>query len=165
MLELLDKGHSAEDVLVALRFCRALGVELRPSLLPFTPWTTLRDQIDLLDLIATNDLIESVDPVQLSIRLLVPPGSLLLALPEMREHLCGYDSAGFSHLWQHPDPLMDALQTSIAELVAADADAGVSPRSTHTAIAGSPRKLHSTKGSPGPTPKCRCFRNVTLRLV
>ncbi|MFZ0128120.1 MAG: CUAEP/CCAEP-tail radical SAM protein [Candidatus Dormiibacterota bacterium] len=150
VLELLDKGHSAEDVLVALRFCRALGVELRPSLLPFTPWTTLRDQIDLLDLIATNDLIESVDPVQLSIRLLVPPGSLLLALPEMREHLCGYDSAGFSHLWQHPDPLMDALQTSIAELVAADADAGVSPRSTHTAIRRLTAKAALDEGLPWP---------------
>jgi radical SAM superfamily enzyme YgiQ (UPF0313 family) len=146
VLELLDKGHSAEDVEVALRICRALGVELRPSLLPFTPWTTLRDQIDLLDLIATNDLIESVDPVQLSIRLLVPPGSLLLALPEMREHLRGYDSAGFSHLWQHPDPRMDALQAAIAELVAADADAGVLPRSTHSAIRGLTAKAALDEG-------------------
>ena len=148
VLELLDKGHSAEDVLVALRICRALGVELRPSLLPFTPWTTLRDQIDLLDLIATNDLIESVDPVQLSIRLLVPPGSLLLALPEMREHLRGYDSAGFSHLWQHPDRRMDALQEAIAALVAADADAGVSPRSTHSAIRRLTAKVALDAGLP-----------------
>ena len=148
VLELLDKGHSAEDVLVALRICRALGVELRPSLLPFTPWTTLRDQIDLLDLIATNDLIESVDPVQLSIRLLVPPGSLLLALPEMREHLRGYDSAGFSHLWQHPDPRMDALQEAIAALVAADADAGISPRSTHSAIRRLTAKVALDAGLP-----------------
>ncbi len=134
VLELLDKGHSAEDVIAALRICRALDVELRPSLLPFTPWTTLGDQVDLLDMIATHDLIGSVDPVQLSIRLLVPPGSLLLKLTEMREHLLGYDAEGFSHLWQHPDPVMDALQAEIAALVAADADAGVSPRSTHSAI-------------------------------
>ena len=136
VLELLDKGHSAGDVLAALRVCRSLGVELRPSLLPFTPWSTLRDQLDLLDMIAANDLIDSVDPVQLSIRLLVPPGSLLLAVPEMREHLRGYDPASFSHLWQHPEPAMDALQAEIAELVAADADAGVAPRSTHAAIRG-----------------------------
>jgi Radical SAM superfamily len=134
VLDILDKGHSAEDILAALRICRAQGVELRPSLLPFTPWSTLPDHIDLLDLIAANDLIASVDPVQLSIRLLVPPGSLLLSLPAMREHLRGYDPEGFSHLWQHPDPLMDALQADIAELVAADADAGVPPRSTHAAI-------------------------------
>ena len=134
VLELLDKGHSPDDVLTALRLCRALGIELRPSLLPFTPWSTLRDQLDLLDMIAGNDLIDSVDPVQLSIRLLVPPGSLLLELPEMREHLLGYDPEGFSHLWQHPDPVMDALQAEIAALVAADTDAGGSPRSTHAAI-------------------------------
>lgn len=134
VLTMLDKGHSAGDVLVALRICRSLGVELRPSLLPFTPWSTLRDQIDLLDMIADHDLIDSVDPVQLSIRLLVPPGSLLLALPEMREHVHGYDPDSFSHLWQHPDPRMDVLQTEIAALVAADADAEVAPRSTHAAI-------------------------------
>ncbi len=134
VLGLLDKRHSPDDVLTALRLCRALGIELRPSLLPFTPWSTLRDQLDLLDMIAGNDLIDSVDPVQLSIRLLVPPGSLLLELPEMREHLLGYDPEGFSHLWQHPDPVMDALQAKIAALVAADTDAGVSPRSTHAAI-------------------------------
>ena len=134
VLGLLDKRHSPDDVLTALRLCRALGIELRPSLLPFTPWSTLRDQLDLLDMIAGNDLIDSVDPVQLSIRLLVPPGSLLLELPEMREHLLGYDPEGFSHLWQHPDPVMDALQAQIAALVAADTDAGVSPRSTHAAI-------------------------------
>jgi radical SAM superfamily enzyme YgiQ (UPF0313 family) len=134
VLELFAKGHSADDALAALRICRSLGVEMRPSLLPFTPWSTLRDQIELLDLIAGNALIDSVDPVQLSIRLLVPPGSLLLALPEMREHLRGYDPAGFSHLWQHPDPAMDTLQAEIAELVAANADGGVPARSTHAAI-------------------------------
>ncbi len=134
VLDILDKGHSAEDVLTALDICRSVGVAFRPSLLAFTPWSTLQDQIDLLDLIAGNDLIDSVDPVQLSIRLLVPPGSLLLERPEMREHLHGYDADGFSHLWQHPDPAMDTLQAEIAALVATDADSGAAPRSTHTAI-------------------------------
>jgi hypothetical protein len=134
VLEVLDKGHSSADVLTALRICRSVGVAFRPSLLPFTPWSTLQDQIDLLDFIADNDLIDSVDPVQLSIRLLVPPGSLLLTRPEMREHLQGYDADGFSHLWQHPDATMDTLQTEIARLVAVDADSGAAPRSTHAAI-------------------------------
>jgi (2Fe-2S) ferredoxin len=134
VLEILDKGHSAGDVLTALQICHTAGVAFRPSLLPFTPWSTLGDQIDLLDLIAGNDLIDSVDPVQLSIRLLLPPGSLLLERPEMREHLRGYDPDGFSHLWQHPDPTMDSLQAEVAELVSTDADSGAAPRSTHAAI-------------------------------
>jgi radical SAM superfamily enzyme YgiQ (UPF0313 family) len=146
VLEILDKGHSAADVLTALRVCRSVGVAFRPSLLPFTPWSTLRDQMDLLDLIARNDLIDSVDPVQLSIRLLVPPGSLLLARPEMHEHLRGYDPAGFSHLWQHPDPVMDRLQAAIAELVAADADAGAPPRTTHVAIRRLTARAAATAG-------------------
>lgn len=134
VLDILEKGHSSADVLTALRICRSLGVAFRPSLLPFTPWSTLQDQVDLLDFIAETDLIDSVDPVQLSIRLLVPPGSLLLEQPEMREHLRGYDADGFSHLWQHPDPAMDALQAEVAELVTVDADSGAAPRSTHAAI-------------------------------
>jgi len=77
-------------------------------------------------MIAGNDLIDSVDPVQLSIRLLVPPGSLLLELPEMREHLLGYDPEGFSHLWQHPDPVMDALQNGDRRAGCRRHDAGVS---------------------------------------
>src|SRR6202035_262138 len=148
VLELLHKGHSADDALEALRICRSLGVELRPSLLPFTPWSSLRDQIDLLDMIAANELVDSVDPVQLSIRLLVPPGSLLLALPEMREHLRGYDPGGFSHLWQHPDPVMDTLQAEIAARVATDADAGVPPRSTHEAIRQLTARAAAASGLP-----------------
>ena len=108
------------------------------------------DQIELLDLIADNDLIDSVDPVQLSIRLLVPPGSLLLALPEMREHLNGYDPEGFSHLWQHPDPRMDMLQAQIAALVASDADAGVMPRSTHLGVRQLTAQAAADAGLPWP---------------
>jgi radical SAM superfamily enzyme YgiQ (UPF0313 family) len=150
VLDVLEKGHSQEDVVSALRICRSLGIELRPSLLPFTPWSTLRDQVDLLDMIAAYDLIDSVDPVQLSIRLLVPPGSLLLSLPEMRAHLLGYDPEGFSHLWQHPDPAMDRLQAEIAAVVAADADAGVEPRSTHIAIRTLTARTAAGAGLPWP---------------
>ncbi|MFN2452219.1 MAG: CUAEP/CCAEP-tail radical SAM (seleno)protein [Candidatus Dormibacteria bacterium] len=134
VLDILAKGHTANDVRAALRICRGLGLELRPSLLPFTPWTTLADQIELLDLLADEHLVDSVDPVQLSIRLLVPPGSLLLGREEMRAHLDGYDAAGFSHLWRHPDPAMDRLQADIAALVATDTDAGVAARVTHAGI-------------------------------
>ena len=57
---------------------RAAGIEPRPSLLPFTPWTRPEDVFALLDLVARCDLVGNVDPVQYAIRLLVPPGSLLV---------------------------------------------------------------------------------------
>ena len=134
VLRVLDKGHTPDDARRAVRLCRSLGIELRPSLLPFTPWTTLRDQLELLEFVDREDLADSVDPVQLTIRLLVPDRSLLLARPEMREHLEGYDAASFSHLWRHPDPRMDSLQSTLAQIVAGDADLGAPPRTTHEAV-------------------------------
>jgi hypothetical protein len=109
-------------------------MEMRPSLLPFTPWSTLPDYLELLDFVSGCDLVENVDPVHLSIRLLLPDGSLLLDHPEMRPHLDGYHPASFSHLWRHPDPAMDRLQREVAALVGAGADAGVAPADTHARV-------------------------------
>ena len=123
VLDVLAKGHAPGDARRAIALLRAHGLEMRPSLLPFTPWSTLPDY-----------LVENVDPVQLSIRLLLPAGSLLLDHPEMGPHLTEFDPASFSHLWRHPDPAMDRLQRDVATLVAADADAGVAPAETHARI-------------------------------
>ncbi len=116
-LQALRKGHSREDVVEALRRCDEVGIALRPSLLPFTPWTTLEDYLDLLAFIEDEELIEHVDPVHLSIRLLIPPGSALLEEPEIRPFLGALDEANFSYQWRHPDPRMDSLQRDVAALV------------------------------------------------
>lgn len=134
VLDILDKGHAPQDARRAVDLLRAHGVEMRPSLLPFTPWSTVDDYLALLDLVVEADLEENVDPVQLSIRLLLPDGSLLLAHPEMWPHLAGYDPATLSHVWHHPDRRVDALQRRVATLVAADADAGVAATITHARI-------------------------------
>jgi len=52
--------------------------------------------------------------VQYSIRLLLPPGSPLLALPETQPHLREFDAEKFTFLWTHPDPRLDRLQKEIA---------------------------------------------------
>ena len=54
---------------------------LRPSLVAFTPWTTLDDYLTMFDIVEANDLIDAIDPVQYAIRLLIPPGSALLNQP------------------------------------------------------------------------------------
>jgi radical SAM superfamily enzyme YgiQ (UPF0313 family) len=77
----LEKGHTRSDVTTALDIVRGAGIALRPSFVPFTPWATLDDYLDLLDFLAAEGLIDHIDQVQLSIRLLVPPGSLLLERP------------------------------------------------------------------------------------
>ena len=92
---------------------------MRPSWLPFTPWTTLADLVGLVDFVISHDLVANVDPVQYSVRLLVPDGSLLLAEPAMTAHLGSYDPARLGWAWAHPDPAMDRLQVEMAALVEA----------------------------------------------
>ena len=128
VLAVLDKGHGREDVVRAFEACRAAGLSLRPSLLPFTPWSTLEDYLDLVETFGARGWVESLDPVQLSIRLLVPPGSLLLEEPELLG--APLDPAALSHVWRHPDPRMDALQAKVARLVEDDAASGASPGAT-----------------------------------
>ena len=90
----------------------------------FTPWTTLRDYIDMLAFIEANQLVDNVDPVQYTIRLLVPPASYLLNRPEMKRHLGPLNQAAFSYTWTHPDPRMDRLQKDVSALVEKDVHAG-----------------------------------------
>ena len=117
VLEKIDKGHTKADVIEALSVLDKAGIAMRPSLLPFTPWTTLDDYLELLDFIEEYDLIEHVDPVHLSIRLLVPPGSALLDRPETAAWLGPLDEAAFTYRWTHTDPRVDALQRAVATVV------------------------------------------------
>lgn len=118
VLSILEKGHTRADVIDALALTRAAGLPLRPSLLPFTPWTKLEDYRDLLDFVVANDLVDHVDPIQLSIRLLVPPGSLLEKHPEMTPHLGRLEPDLCTWTWTHPDPRMDALHKQASAIVA-----------------------------------------------
>jgi len=114
----LEKGHSRADVVRALGAVREAGLALRPTFIPFTPWSTREDYLDTLDFVEGEGLIGHVDPVQYSIRLLVPPGSLLLSRPALRSFLGRVDPAAFTYRWMHPDPGMDALHRSVSAAVA-----------------------------------------------
>jgi radical SAM superfamily enzyme YgiQ (UPF0313 family) len=117
VLEKFDKGHTRADFLaVAARF-RELGMTLLPTFVPFTPWTTLEGYNDLLDVIAQQDLCENVAPIQLAIRLLIPAGSRLLELPDVRGMVGPFDSAALIFPWPHEDARVDALCREISELV------------------------------------------------
>ncbi len=112
----LKKGHTRADVDEALALVDAVGIPMRPSLLPFTPWATLEDYLDLLAWVAMNDLQEHIDPVHFSIRLLVPPGSALLDDPEAHDWLGELDEAAFTYCWLHSDPRMEELHHAVAEI-------------------------------------------------
>lgn len=127
VLARLGKGHVADDELEAVRLVRAAGVELRPSWLPFTPWTTARSLAGLLDLSARADLVASTDAVQYTIRLLLPAGSLLLedqdpVLSAAVERAVAHPEllAGTSYgsvPWRHAEPALESLQHHMASLV------------------------------------------------
>jgi radical SAM superfamily enzyme YgiQ (UPF0313 family) len=118
----LAKGHTRADLVEALGATRAAGIVLRPTWVAFTPWTTLDGYRQWLDFLAAEALVDHVDPVQYGIRLLVPPGSLLLELPEMQRHLGALVPGGFHHRWTHADPRVDRLADDVATLVAAAAE-------------------------------------------
>lgn len=130
----LDKGHTRQDVFEAQRIAAAAGVALRPSLVPFTPWATLEDYDGLLDWIEDDGLVDHVDPVQLSIRLLVPSGSLLANSEAMRPHLRELIPERFGHAWEHPDPRVDRLQLEVAKIVADAAREGRPASTTYGSI-------------------------------
>ncbi len=113
----LDKGHTAADASAAIAVLREHGIEPRPSFMPFTPWSTPADIVELLDFVAAHDLIGNVDSVQYMIRLLLPAGSLLLPHPDLQPHLEPYDAANLVYPWSAADPRSDELQVEVAAIV------------------------------------------------
>jgi hypothetical protein len=129
----LDKGHTRADFIQAVTLCRDAGVALAPTFVAFHPWLTLEGYCDLLDTIASLDLETHVAPIQLAIRLLIPDGSRLLELPDVRRLVRGFDPATLTHRWSHADPRVDALQHEISRLVGTRAAA--SRRATFDIVA------------------------------
>ena len=117
VLERLDKGHTRADFEHAAAWLREIGLPLVPTFVAFTPWTTLATYVEMLDAIEHLDLVDHVAPVQLAIRLLIPNGSRLLELPEIRARIGGFDPRQLAHTWTHADPAVDALQREVMALV------------------------------------------------
>jgi radical SAM superfamily enzyme YgiQ (UPF0313 family) len=113
----LDKGHSRADFVRVVEIFRALGLFLAPTFVAFSPWLTLDGYLDLLQVIDECRLVESVAPVQLAIRLLIPAGSRLLDLPEIRDAIDGYDEEMLCFPWKHRDPRVEALCAEVNDIV------------------------------------------------
>jgi radical SAM superfamily enzyme YgiQ (UPF0313 family) len=113
----LSKGHDREGAFAALALTRDAGIAFRPTFVAFTPWTRREDYLDILRWIGEEGLVESVDPIQLTLRLLVPPGSLLLGNESFRPHLGHLNATGLTYHWTHPDPGMDRLQKGVQSVV------------------------------------------------
>jgi hypothetical protein len=71
----------------------------------------------LLEAIDALDLVDHVAPVQLVIRLLIPRGSRLLELDDVRALVGEYSPATLTYPWRHPLPEVDALQRRLEAMV------------------------------------------------
>ncbi|MCL4433458.1 MAG: radical SAM protein [Actinobacteria bacterium] len=130
----LMKGHTYRDMETATGILRSCSIEPRVSLVPFTPWTTPDDIIDLLDMAAVFDLIPNIDTVQWSIRLLVPPGSLLLDTPANSDVFGTLDAEHLGHTWQSAYPVLDDLQVELDNLASKAALQGIDAAYAYTLI-------------------------------
>lgn len=118
VLEFLDKGHTSEDFLRAIRLVRQVGLTLHPTFVPFTPWTTLEGYLNLLRVIEQQGVIENVAPIQLGIRLLIPEGSRMLELEEVRRLIGPFDPKSLAYSWKNSDMRVDALSETVQEIAA-----------------------------------------------
>ncbi len=123
----LQKGHTRADVFAVIKLLRAVGITLRPSLVPFTPWETLDSYLYILDSVESQELIDHIDPVQYTIRLLIPPGSSLLSQPSIQPYLGGLDQESFTYRWIHADPRMDELHKAVSVAVESASQIGEEP--------------------------------------
>jgi radical SAM superfamily enzyme YgiQ (UPF0313 family) len=117
VLDRLAKGHTRAGFLRAVEIFRNLGLTLQPTFVPFSPWTTPRSYLDLLQVLGEQDLIENVAPIQLAIRLLIPAGSRLLDLAEVRDGVETFDAEALVYPWTHFDPRVDALAAEVSGIV------------------------------------------------
>ena len=117
VLAKLEKGHTRADFERVVGLCRDARLPLAPTFMPFTPWTTLHGYLDLLHVIEHLDLVEHVSPIQLAIRLLIPQGSRMLELDDVRGVTGAFDARSLTYPWTHADPTVDALQAELTDLV------------------------------------------------
>ena len=158
ILARLAKGHTARDFERAVAICRAAGLDLTPTFVPFTPWTTIEGYRALLARLIHLRLVESVPAVQLSIRLLVPAGSHMFEVEGFADLVDAFDDDMLGYPWRHPDPAVDALQARVQALAETAADTG-EPRLTtferiwrcvHEALGDTPPVLPDDVGAAVP---------------
>jgi radical SAM superfamily enzyme YgiQ (UPF0313 family) len=155
VLRHLHKGHTRDDAIAVIRRFRARGLALRPSLVPFTPWETRATLADLLDVVDAEGLVPHIDPVQYSIRLLLPEGSLLLADESMVACIDAFDPAMPGYRWHHPDPAMDDLQRELARVAEQAGRTGITVEQSFDLVRDrvAPGRARVVTHAAGPVPR------------
>ena len=145
VLERFEKNHTRQDFIDVVESFRKIALAIHPTFVAFHPWISVEGYRELLDLIAALGLVENVAPTQLGIRLLIPQGSKLLDLAEVRELVEPFDRERLVYPWKHPDPEVDDLQARVQACV----EHGVSMEHSRTEIFRAVREI----AAPGALPE------------
>jgi radical SAM superfamily enzyme YgiQ (UPF0313 family) len=117
VLEKLAKNHTRADFLRVAALFHEIGLTLAPTFVAFTPWTTLGSYRELLEMIRKQNLMENVPPIQLAIRLIIPAGSRLLELQDIRQIIEPFNEEKLAYPWRHRDTRVDALCDELQQIV------------------------------------------------
>lgn len=117
ILARLEKGHTYADFRRVAALFRDAGLALSPTFVAFTPWTTVEGYAELLGAIADLDLVHHVASVQLGIRLLIPAGSRLLELDDVKNLVGPFDEVNLIYPWRHADPQVERLYIQVQGVI------------------------------------------------
>lgn len=129
-----EKYHTRQDFIDVAQEFRRIDLTFNPTFVAFSPWTTLESYADLLNLLSDLDLVDNVAQIQLAIRLLIPRGSRLLELAEVKEIIGEFDEAALYYPWRHPDPRVDELHQAVLDLVQRGTELGATRRAVFSEV-------------------------------
>lgn len=140
-LEVLDKGHTVGDMSRAVDIVRSASIHIRPTWLPFVPWTEPDHIEEMFRFIDRHRLRSATDPVQMAIKLLIPRGSLLESHPRVVPYLAEYDASALSWSWRFENPETGLIHKELERIAAAASDCGQSHTSTLAEMTGAVEAL------------------------
>jgi radical SAM superfamily enzyme YgiQ (UPF0313 family) len=150
ILRRLGKNHTIDDADHVTMLMRAQGITLNPTFVSFTPWTTLAGYANFLRSVLQAQLVDMISPVQYSIRLLIPSGSRLRELDEIKTLTRDFEPRALAYPWSNPDPAVDELHRDIAEVVKTGQRAGHDRRDIFDHIWRTTHSYLGTAAGPGP---------------
>jgi hypothetical protein len=101
----------------------------------------------LLRVIEQQGVIENVAPIQLGIRLLIPEGSRMLELEDVRRLVGTFDPQSLAYPWKNADSRLDALSETVQNIAAAAERQKESRAATFERIW---KAAHAAAGLPAP---------------
>jgi hypothetical protein len=113
---------------------RRADIHVRPTWLPFLPWTHPDHLVRMVDFIDSQRLWSATDPVQLAIKLLIPEGSLLESHPAVTPFLRSYEPMTLTWAWEFEHASSETLHKELDAIAADASDCGAEAADTLEAM-------------------------------